>query len=462
MENQTELLVRKLSLSYAELDKINARLERIKSQLETSNTELDKIKSESATTKSQLEIANSELELTKYRLETAISELGIISNSYGWRLILFLYKLVNLFFPSGSLRRKIAVIIWNFGRMLQQGILKVYRKLSIGLQYVIKILPGSGDPKKRRRINTRSKKIVYIGHSYHNKTKSTAFLTDYLKQFFEVELILDESWLGKPFPDLSFIDKSYLGVIFFQLLPPPNIIQNIKNTNIIYFPMYDQSGRLDLEYWNDYRNLKIINFSKTLHNNLEGWGFESIFIRYFPKPEEFIPGNTNEVFFWQRITDINIKTINSLLGDYDIKIHMHKLIDPNHQFIQPSEENEKKYQITYSDWFETKEEMWNLIKQKGIYISPREFEGIGLSFLEAMAMGKAVVAVNNPTMNEYIEDKKTGYLFDLSEPKKITLANIEEVQRNAYDYVSNGYRRWENDKHKIIDFIKGKKIKSRQ
>lgn len=462
MENQTELLVRKLSLSYAELDKINARLKRIKSQLENSNTELDRIKSELATTKSQLEIANTELELTRYRLETAISELGIISNSYGWRLILFLYKLVNLFFPNGSLRRKIAVIIWNFCRMLLHGILKVYRKLSIGLQYVIKILPGSGDQKKHRRINTRSKKIVYIGHSYHNKTKSTAFLTDYLKQFFEVELILDESWLGKPFPDLSFIDKSYLGVIFFQLLPPPNIIQNIKNSNIIYFPMYDQSGRLDLEYWNDYRDLKIINFSKTLHNNLEGWGFESMFVQYFPKPEEFIPGNKNEVFFWQRLTKINIKTILKLFRNEPLKIHIHKAIDPDQEFTQPGKVAEAKYQITYSNWFETRSEMWDLIKKKGIYVAPREYEGIGMSFLEAMAMGKAVVAINNPTMNEYIEDKKTGYLFDLSDPQKISLANIEQAQKNAYRYICDGYLLWEHNKHEIIDFIKGKKIINRQ
>jgi glycosyltransferase involved in cell wall biosynthesis len=98
--------------------------------------------------------------------------------------------------------------------------------------------------------------------------------------------------------------------------------------------------------------------------------------------------------------------------------------------------------------------MLDLIKEKGIYIAPRELEGIGMSFLEAMAIGKAVIAVNNPTMNEYIEHGKNGYLFDLKNPKEIDLSNIEQIQKNAYEFMRNGRKKWEKDMHKIIDFIK--------
>ena len=100
------------------------------------------------------------------------------------------------------------------------------------------------------------------------------------------------------------------------------------------------------------------------------------------------------------------------------------------------------------------EKIGGLIRQKGIYVAPRDLEGIGMSFLEAMAMGKAVIAVDNPTMNEYIEDGKTGYLFDLKNPKKIDLSNIEQVQKNAFDFMREGRKKWEKDKEKIIDFIK--------
>jgi len=459
MENQSEILVRKLSLSYAELERIKSRLEKIKSQLENTNSELNSTKSELASAKSQLETSNSDLDSTRYRLETAIIELGVISNSYGWRLILFLYKSVNFFFPTGSLRRRGAVIIWNFSRSILQLIINICQNLSNGFRHFRKYLAGSGKPKKRRRINTRSKKIAYIGHSYHNKTKSTAFLIDYLKEYFDVEVILDESWLGeKPFPDLSFIDNSYLCVIFFQNLPKLEVLESIKNENIVFFPMYD-SVELDYEYWKHYQNLRIVNFSRTLNDIHLKLGFDSIYVQYFPEPKKIIPGNKDEVFFWQRLTQININTIKNLIGDNDIKIHIHKAIDPNHQFIQPSMDDENKYHITYSEWFETREDMRKLIEEKAIYISPRELEGIGMSFLEAMSMGKAVIAVDNPTMNEYIEHNKTGYLFNLSDPHKIDISNIEQVQVNTFRFICKGYLRWEEDKQLIIDFIKGKKIR---
>jgi glycosyltransferase involved in cell wall biosynthesis len=268
-----------------------------------------------------------------------------------------------------------------------------------------------------------------------------------------VEVISDESWLGKPFPDLSFIDESYLGVVFFQLLPSEDILKIIKNNNIIYFPMYDQNGRLGFNFWNKYYGLKVINFSSTLHRKLVKWGLDSMHIQYFPKPQEFMPGNNNAVFFWQRLTEINIDIISKLFGSDNIRIHIHRAIDPNHRFQQPSAEQERKFQITYSDWFETREDMIDIIRHKGIYIAPREFEGIGLSFLEAMSMGKSVVAVDNPTMNEYIQPGETGYLFDLNNPKEIDFSNIEQVQKNTYDYMKNGYEYWEREKHNIIDFI---------
>jgi glycosyltransferase involved in cell wall biosynthesis len=383
----------------------------------------ERAEAELNSTGAELNSTRAELNSTRAELNSTRAELANIYESYTWKTVSILQKVLIRLIPEGSVRR-----IKN---------------------YLMKF-----KPRKKRKINENSKKIVYIGHSYHDRTKSTVFLIEYLKQFYDVEEILDESWQGKPFVDLSFIDENYLGVIFLQVLPSKKIIQNIKNDNIIYFPMYDQSGKLKLGYWSDYRNLKIINFSKDLHGKLERWGFESMFVQYFPKPDEFIPGNKNEVFFWQRRTQINIKTILKLFKKDDLKIHIHKTIDPSHEFIQPSREEEEKFKITYSDWFDTREDMWGVIKQKGIYVAPREYEGIGMSFLEAMAMGKAVIAVDNPTMNEYIEHNKTGYLFNLKKPVKIDLSNIEEVQKNTYKYMQEGYEKWEKDKIKIIKFIK--------
>jgi glycosyltransferase involved in cell wall biosynthesis len=390
-----------------------------------------------------------ELELASVR-----NELSAIHASRGWRLTRLFQKITKVLFPTGSLRRKIAGVLLSFLKKVFEIATKAKSYLLNSFHWIeagIFRLP----PKKKRKINRSSKKIVYIGHSYHNKTKSTKFLINYLKKIYDVKVILDESWrgTGEPFPDLSFINDSYLGVILFQNLPEKDMIKKINNDNIIFFPMYDATSSWNYDKWHECKNMKIMNFSSTLHEKLSKWGFESDYVQYFPKPTEFIKGKKDEAFFWQRLTFININTIAKVLGKKKIKLHIHKAIDPEQEFIQPTKELENKYEITYSDWFETRDEMWNMIKEKAIYIAPRQYEGIGLSFLEAMAMGKAVVAANNPTMNEYIENNKTGYLFDLSNPKEINLSNVEKVQKNTYNFMCDGYKMWEKDKHRIIEFI---------
>lgn len=301
----------------------------------------------------------------------------------------------------------------------------------------------------------KKKKIVYIGHSYHEKTKSTGFILEYLKNFYDVEVVLDESWKGEgaPYPDLTFIDRSYRCVIFFQNLPDNVVLTKIKNRNIVFFPMYDASHHHDVDYWRALKKVKIINFSKTLHRKLSRWGLESMFIQYFPTPRQGVSGSADEVFFWQRLTRIDSNVIAQVLGNAEVRLHIHRAVDPGQHFQQPTEEQEKKLHITYSDWFDTRDEMLQVMQQKGIYIAPREFEGIGLSFLEAMAMGKAVIAVDNPTMNEYIEHGKTGYLFNYQEPKAIDLSTVGDVQKNTAAFMQKGYEKWEQEKHTIITFI---------
>ena len=76
-----------------------------------------------------------------------------------------------------------------------------------------------------------------------------------------------------------------------------------------------------------------------------------------------------------------------------------------------------------------------------------------MSFLEAMAMGRCVIAPDNPTMNEYIEHGKTGYLYNLSDIKMLRLKNIRQIQKNAIDYMIEGQKQWNEQKYKIFDWI---------
>jgi glycosyltransferase involved in cell wall biosynthesis len=98
------------------------------------------------------------------------------------------------------------------------------------------------------------------------------------------------------------------------------------------------------------------------------------------------------------------------------------------------------------------------IAASALYVAPRFHEGIGLSFLEAMAMGRCVIAVNNPTMNEYIIDGENGFLYDISSPAPIALSpeKIRNIQQNTIKYMQDGRNRWEKDKSLILDWLEQK------
>lgn len=297
-------------------------------------------------------------------------------------------------------------------------------------------------------------KLVMIDHSYHAKTKSSSFIIDLLKEKYEVEIIYDDSWRGESEPDLSHIDNSYKGVVFWQNISK-KMLKSINHENIIFFPMYDACSDVPLDYWYDIKNVKIINFSKNLHKKLLKLGFQSIYIQYYPEPIQCEVQKDKTIFYWHRHWEITWDTVKKLFPHEDIaRVHIHKAVDPEQEFVQPSEDDEKNYNIKYSDWFESRQDYFNIVASESIYIAPRIMEGIGLSFLEAMAMGKVVVAANIPTMNEYIVHGVNGILYDYKDPQPLVIKDFELMQENAYETIIKGNAAWNNNKYTILDFIK--------
>ena len=76
-----------------------------------------------------------------------------------------------------------------------------------------------------------------------------------------------------------------------------------------------------------------------------------------------------------------------------------------------------------------------------------------MSFLEAMASGRCVIAPDYPTMNEYIKNGETGFLYNYKKPELLTILNVREIQKNTAEYIKQGYEKWEKEKYKIFDYI---------
>ena len=299
----------------------------------------------------------------------------------------------------------------------------------------------------------KKQKLLYIGHAYHNKTKSTQFLKDMLAQRFDVEIFDFD-----PYKDdmnthfVSLKGQNYDVVVIFQIMPHLDKLKKVVNfKRSVFFPMYDGVPARTDNIWAEYKDTQIINFCRTLHEELQEIGFSSHYIQYFPEPiTTDNMGKTDSVFLWQRINQINADLVAKLLAKTKIShLHFHKAIDPTHKITLP----QMKCKITTSEWFDTREEMQAKMQESALYIAPRLYEGIGMSFLEAMAMGRLVIAPNNPTMNEYIEDGKTGILYDPENPQPLEIKQIKQIQKNTLKYIENGYKKWAKEKHLIIDWI---------
>lgn len=303
------------------------------------------------------------------------------------------------------------------------------------------------------------KKLLYVGHDFHNKTKSTQFLQNMFSNEYEVDVFSYDPYSDNEDKFKELKGKQYDILVVFQIMPAINLLKdNIKFKQAVYFPMYDGASSRQDSIWYDYKDFNIINFSRTLHEELLRLGLSSYYIQYFPEPKEVKNwGNEDSIFFWQRTNQISIKTVEILFDIQNVgHLHFHRAIDPGHTITEPSDVWEGK--LSVSTWYDKKEDMQKDIEQAAIYIAPRITEGIGMSFLEAMAMGRCVVSSNAPTMNEYIEHNKTGILYDYKNPQHLNLNNIRKIQEQTLDYMWRGYEKWQIEKFQILDWIKAKPV----
>ena len=308
------------------------------------------------------------------------------------------------------------------------------------------------------------KRAAFVDHSFRTVSRSTSFLVDLLREKYQVDLYWDASWNNGQAVDLSEIGKKdYDLVLFFQMLPSSGEELEEKGIrNAVLVPMYDQSHWIGDGKWRRFGRQKFINFSGALHQRMAGMGLDSLYLQYFCPPMAELAKNRTEIkngkplrgFFWQRYELVNWNHISSLIKHSDFeKIHIHRAIDPpGYEFYPPTTHEMEKYNITLTDWFEERDSYLEILKDSDVFFAPRKYEGIGLSFIEAMSLGKCVVAPDRPTMSEYIRDGWNGLLYDLYRLKPLDFSNIAEISKNAAATAEAGYVEWCSRRDEILEF----------
>ncbi|RMH92273.1 glycosyltransferase [Stutzerimonas zhaodongensis] len=279
-----------------------------------------------------------------------------------------------------------------------------------------------------------------------------------------VEYFWDESWAGGAAVSWEGVENHDV-VIMFQAYSP--ILERYYRTlhpNVIFIPMLDQFGVWQgplfnlARFWEPFQGSKVISFSNAVHAISVGAGIASHHCRYYQPVAERDLSDMQGLhgFFWLRREDqIPWKTIRSLIAGSNFdSFHIHLASDPGSpEPVLPSEEDIKRYRITTSTWFQDKVELYGVLEKANVFFASRMEEGIGQSFLEALARGQCVVAPNNGTMNEYILHGMNGLLYESTDPQPLNFYNVQALGSAGRQSVSLGQRAWQEGEERLVRYI---------
>lgn len=304
--------------------------------------------------------------------------------------------------------------------------------------------------------NQEKPKLLFIDYEAHATTLSTRFLIDILSSDFEViPHFYKDIYKVRLNPALV---RTCEYVIYFEFFPGRlNLFFN--NTKSLFVPMYDNEWESKW-IWRRVALTKmpVISFCEKTTRFIRNQGVDNCLeVSFFPDPRLYVSmeGDPQVIILWER-GQVSFETIKKLFNPADIKkvvLLRHSGNDSN-AYAPVSDEDMKTYHVEIVNVeFLKREELITLLKPAGTFIAPRIKEGIGMAFLEAIAMRKCVIAHNDATMNEYVKHGENGILFDINNPVEIAMSDIIRIHKNIPDPALY-YQRWLQDKAAIIPFVR--------
>jgi hypothetical protein len=226
-------------------------------------------------------------------------------------------------------------------------------------------------------------------------------------------------------------------IMYLEFLPN-RLKFHVKGKPCVFVPMYDNEWN---SFWQWHRiawsGLSVLSYCRSVSAHARRCGVKNILdVQYFPEPSRYqgMAGDPRVVLLWER-GSISFDTVKKLFRPDDVKeVRILRRIEENISYKTISEEDLKRWKVNIIETgFVDEDVYFEQIRPAGTVIAPRRKEGIGMSFLEPMAMGKIVVAHNDATMNEYIRDGENGFLFDVDRPQFLDMHRIEKAQQRILE-----------------------------
>lgn len=244
-------------------------------------------------------------------------------------------------------------------------------------------------------------------------------LVEPLKPYADIRLT---AWDGKDDSPLKQLKHTGLeGPVIFCQRPPSTEIMNVSQAKLIWIPMWDNvaiNWSSD-EWWATLpKTLRIVAFSEKVAQKAENAGLPTLKLRYHKDPSKFEAADWSHglvLFYWNRTGLFGPQFIKKLCATLNVReLYFRGSIDPkianSAAYTLPAELG--KTRVHEVSRFESQATYFDILRRCNLYLAPRALEGVGLTFLEAMASGCAVIGYNGPTMNEYLRHGVSGWVFE--------------------------------------------------
>lgn len=301
--------------------------------------------------------------------------------------------------------------------------------------------------------------ILLVDHICHRQTKSFDFFRDLLSQHFRVDTFHYERHYRCRIPPEKVV---WADVLVFLEFMPFRFRLGVPGKRCVFVPMYDNEwGSVGLWRRIALSGMSVVSFSRSVSGFARRCGVRNVLdVRYAVDTDRFAgkEGDPRVIALWERGA-VTFRTVKRLFSPEDVdKVIVMRRPAENVAYEPVSPEDIAVYHVEiHESAFLPEEEYHKLLSEPGVYVAPRLKEGIGMSFLEQMAMGKCVVAHDDATMNEYIADGTNGILVDMRNPRHVSAAEIANVRANVRASMAELHSEWKKDMVRLVDFFRAMK-----
>lgn len=233
-----------------------------------------------------------------------------------------------------------------------------------------------------------------------------------LAEYFDFKIL---PWNGSTF-DAQL--PSHKSLVWFHQFLPPIELWNDKRLPVIWSPMWDNVRDKSQQWWNRLpKHIRVVAFSDGAAAHAERAGLRTLRLHYFLDPATVRPAiwsGERVLLYWNRTGLFRPTFLEHLCAALRIdRLIFRSQVDPGWsagiEYTLPQRLGNTVVEIIPG--YLPREQYFALLERANIFLAPRLEEGVGISVLEAMARGMAVIAHDAPAMNEYIRHGHNGILL---------------------------------------------------